>query len=79
MLTQEDINLLIKAEKEIFPAKDDFEDLRKDFRQLQTSVDNYSKKTDAYHQEMAVLNNKISRLEDWVKKAAGKLGIDFNL
>jgi len=50
MLTNEDIQKLMK----VFPTKDeavlknDFEELRQDFRNLQTSVDNYAKKADDY-------------------------------
>ncbi|MCK4520498.1 hypothetical protein KAT95_01350 [Candidatus Parcubacteria bacterium] len=47
MLTDEDIQKLM----EVFPIKDevlskgDFEDLRKDFSRLQTSIDAYAKKS----------------------------------
>ncbi len=78
MLTLDDIKLIIKAEKEVFPTKEDFEDLRKDFRTSQTSVDNYSKKTDTYHQELAVYKHKVNSMEDWIKKASIKLGLDYN-
>ena len=79
MLTPEDIQLFIKAEKEVFPSKVDFEELRADFRNLQTSVDNYAKKADNYYKEMAVLMHRVNRMEDWVKKASVKLGIDFSI
>jgi hypothetical protein len=39
MLTNDDIKLLIQAEKEVFTTKDDFARLEKIFRELQTSVD----------------------------------------
>lgn len=48
MLTDQDIRKLIAAVKEEFPTKADFEDLRGDFRTLQTSVDNYAKRADTY-------------------------------
>ncbi|OGE80914.1 MAG: hypothetical protein A3H72_02240 [Candidatus Doudnabacteria bacterium RIFCSPLOWO2_02_FULL_48_8] len=82
MLTDEDIVKIVKAvtkaEVELFPSKADFEDLRKDFRSLQTSVDNYSKKTDDYHLELAVYKHKVNQLEAWVKEAAKKLGLSYN-
>jgi len=39
----------------------DLEDLKKDFSDLQTSVDTYAKKADTYFQEMVALShiNKI--------------------
>ena len=79
MLTVEDIKLLIEAEKEVFPTKTDFEELRGEFRNLQTSVDNYSKKTDEYHKEMSVLIHKVNRMEDWIKKVSDKLGVKFEV
>ena len=45
MLTDEDIQKLMEVFpiKDEVPAKGDFEDLRKDFSRLQTSIDTYSK------------------------------------
>lgn len=54
MLTQEDIQLLITAEKQIFTTKEDFSHIESMFANLQTAVDNYAKKADAYFQEMVV-------------------------
>ena len=78
MLTSEDIKLIIEAEKEVFPTKDDFEDLKKLFSSLQTSVDGYAKKADAYYQKMAVLLHKVERLEKWAKEVFEKVGVSFN-
>ncbi len=48
MLTNEDITKIVEAQKEVFPTKQDFEYFReenkKDFSDLQTSVDVYAKK-----------------------------------
>ena len=46
MITPEDIQQLIEAEKEVFTTKDDFARLEQMFSNLQTSVDAYSKKAD---------------------------------
>jgi len=43
MITDLDIKNLITAMKEEFPDKQDFDDLKSDFRTLQTSVDNFAK------------------------------------
>lgn len=48
MLTPEDIQNLIQAEKAVFTTKQDFEELRKDFSALATGVDAYAKKADTY-------------------------------
>ena len=75
MLTQEDIKLLIEAEKEVFPTKTDFGELQTSFSALQTSVDKYAKKTDTYHQELIVWFNKVKVLGDWAKEVSKKVGI----
>jgi len=48
MLTDRDIKKLAKYFSTVFPTKDDFEDLRKDFSDLQSSVDAYAKKADTF-------------------------------
>lgn len=52
MLTDEDIKKIIAANREIFSTKEDFESFReemgKSFSDLETSVDAYAKKADAY-------------------------------
>jgi DNA replication initiation complex subunit (GINS family) len=79
MLTDEDIKKLIEAEQEVFLTKIDFEgfkdELKQDFSNLQTAVDNYAKKADTYFQEMVVLTHKVERLEKWLQKVADKIGI----
>lgn len=44
MLTAEDIQKLIEAEKEVFTTKEDFGELTQMFSNLQSSVDAYAKK-----------------------------------
>ena len=79
MLTNEDINKIVEAQKEVFPIKQDFEyfkdEIKKDFSDLQTSVDAYAKKADGYFQEMVVLSHKVDRHEKWFHQVADKLGI----
>ena len=75
MLTQEDIGLMQK----VFATKEDIESsenrIREDFSKLQTSVDAYAKKADAYFQEMVMLSQKIDRHEKWLLTMAEKLGM----
>ena len=65
MLTHEDIKNLIDvfATREEVAIKKDFELLRNDFSDIQTSVDAYAKKADIYFQEMLVLARRIDRIE----------------
>ncbi len=56
-------------------VEDDFNDLKKDFNVLQTSVDDYAHKADKYFQEMVMWSGQIKRHEKWLKEIADKVGI----
>lgn len=79
MLTNEDIQNLIKAQEEVFATKEDLEklkeDIRSDISNLQIAVDAYAKKADTYFQEMVMLSHKIDRHEKWFQQVAEKIGI----
>ncbi|MFH1462480.1 MAG: hypothetical protein ABIG08_02230 [bacterium] len=79
MLTGEDIQKIIEANREVFSTKEDFEifreEMRKNFSDLQISVDAYAKKADGYFQEMVALTHKVDRHEKWFHQVAEKLGI----
>ncbi len=77
MLEDKDIQKLIEvfATREEIVTKKDFEELKSDFRDLQTSVDAYAKKADAFFQELVMLSHKVDRHEKWIKQIAEKLGI----
>jgi len=81
MLTNEDIQKLIKAQKEVFATREDLDGLKKslksDFSDLQTSVDTFAKKADTYFQEMVVLAHKIDKLEKWIYQIAEKVGLEL--
>jgi len=77
MLTNEDIKKLIEvfATREEVATKKDLDDIRQDFVRLETAVDAYAKKADAYFQEMLMLTQKVDRHEKWFHQIADKLGI----
>jgi len=79
MLDDQDIQKIIKANLAVFPSKEEFdsfkEEMRKDFSDLQTSVDAYAKKADTYLSEMVALSHKVDRHEKWFQQVADKLGI----
>lgn len=75
MLTTEDIKKLVEVEKEIFTTKEDFEQLKLLFSNLQSSVDAYAKRADTYFQEMLMLARRVDRIEKWVKEIAEKVGL----
>lgn len=65
--------------REMFATKDDLESFRKEveenFNNLQSSIDAYAKKADAYFQEMVMLSHKVDRHEKWLLAMAEKLGM----
>jgi len=71
MLTDEDIQKIIEANREIFPMKEDFESFKeeiiKNFSDLQSAVDAYAKRADTFFQEMVVLSHKVDRHEKWIQ------------
>ncbi len=80
MLSNEDIKKIteaqIEAQKEVFYTK---EDLDKKFSRLQTSVDSFAKDKKYKDEEIPVLDRRIKKVvENWIDKAAPKLGIKFN-
>jgi predicted nucleic acid-binding Zn-ribbon protein len=64
-------------------TKRDLQDLRKklpskdDFSKLQTSVDGVAKSGKDNTDEIKVLGHQISRMEEWIKRAAPKLGVEY--
>jgi len=75
-LTKKDF---VEVGNEIFLTKEEFEsfkeELRKDFSDLQTSIDAYAQKADTYFQEMVMLAHKVDKLDKWVHQIAEKVGI----
>ena len=77
MLEDKDIQKLIEvfATREEIVTKLEFNELKEDFRNLQSSVDAYAKRADAYFQEMVMLTHKVDRHEKWIQQIAEKLGV----
>ncbi|PIP23338.1 MAG: hypothetical protein COX36_03885 [Candidatus Nealsonbacteria bacterium CG23_combo_of_CG06-09_8_20_14_all_38_19] len=48
---------------------------KEEFSNLQSAVDAYAKRADAFFQEMIVLAHKVDRHEKWLHQIAEKLGI----
>ena len=77
MLDDKDIQKLI----EVFTTKDEMKEMiaslvtKEEFSDLQTSLDAYARKADAYFQEMVMLTHKVDRHEKWLHQFAEKLGV----
>lgn len=77
MLTDEDIKKLIRAHAEVFPTKDDFDEIRKDFSNLQTSVVSFAKGTKDNAEEIKVVNSRVTTQETWIKQVGTKIGLEY--
>jgi len=79
MIEAEDIKKITEQISELVVTKADFENFRdeyrRDFSNLQTSVDAYAAKADKYFQEFLMLAQKVDRHERWIQQIADKLGI----
>ena len=79
MLEDKDIKRIIEAATEIFATREEidqkFYEMRQDFSTLQSAVDRYAKRADAYFQEMVALSHQVKRHERWLHQIAEKLGI----
>jgi len=63
------------ATRDEIVTKKDFEELRAEFRNLQSAIDAYATKADTFFQELVMLSNKVDRHEKWLLQIAEKLGI----
>lgn len=72
MLSNADIKRIVEAtteaSREIFVTKEEFRtefsEFRKDFNQLQTSVDNFAKKVSDHDTEIIIINHRLRTLEN---------------
>ncbi len=53
------------------------DNLTSDIHTLQQSVDDISKDKQTKTQEMAVLNHRMKKAEDWIDDASPKIGLKF--
>lgn len=82
MLTNEDIvklSAVLSTKEDIKDIRSEIFELRESIKQLTNSVDSLAKSVKDLQVEYHAVLNKINRMEEWIKKASSKLGIDFNL
>lgn len=81
MLTPEDIKNLTEYQKTVFVTQKSFdkaiENVQKSFSTLQTSVDAIAKDNHDKSQAIPVINERLEKAENWIDKAAPKLGVKF--
>ncbi len=83
MLTADDITAIVNAGKEIYSTKEDLASLELKFSQkfdsVITALDAVAKNMKDYHQEATVNRHRLERVEDWVKLAAQKIGLEYKV
>ncbi len=76
-----EISLKFSNLQDVFATKKEmktgFNNINKRLDNLQTSVDAIAKDNLTKSQEIPVLNRRVKQVENWVDKAAPKLGIKF--
>lgn len=81
MLTPEDIKAIVQAGKEIYATKEDLATLELKFDQkfdkIITALDGIAKNMLDYHQEAAANRTRLERMEEWIKQAAEKIGLQY--
>jgi hypothetical protein len=76
---------LYKFLRENMVTKEDLQSLKTDLPtkasidNLSASVDGLAKQTKDYRQEVIFLQSKTERMEEWIKQAAAKLGLEYKL
>ena len=82
MILDEDVIKIVqatlKANKEVFATKEDFESLRSDFSGTQNSIDGYAKKADTFFQELVASKNRMDRHEEWILKLAKQINVHLD-
>lgn len=81
MFTIEELNqltdYLVVAFKDIFATKEDISDLKDSFNSLQMSVDGIARNHLKMDQESIIQTYRMQQAENWIDKAAPKIGIEF--
>lgn len=85
MITDEDtskiVNKVIEANKQLFYDKLEmdkkFESQRKEFNNLQTSVESFAVGTKNNADEIKAVNNRVSGHESWINQVGPKIGVEF--
>ena len=81
MLTADDIKNIVQAGQEIYSTKEDLASLElkfgEKFDKVITVLDGVAKNMQEYHQEATVNRNRLERMEDWIKQAANKIGLEY--
>ncbi len=81
MLTNEDIvqlSAVLATKEDIKELRGEITELRESLNMLTKSVDNLAKAVRDLQIEYTAVLQKVNRIEEWIKKASAKLGIDFN-
>ncbi len=83
MLNADDIKAITQAGGEIYSTKEDLAALELKFDQkfdkVLTLLDSVAKNMKDYHQEVTVNRSRLERMEEWIQKAAPKIGVEYKV
>ncbi|PIR96121.1 MAG: hypothetical protein COT92_02860 [Candidatus Doudnabacteria bacterium CG10_big_fil_rev_8_21_14_0_10_42_18] len=83
MITDKDVQKLIKAFKVDFATKKDLEELEarinRKFNSIMSSVDALAKHMETYHQGIMVMRHRMERIGKWIKEASKKNGVAYKV
>ncbi len=82
MLTAEDIKNLTEYQKEafrdVFATKEDAKEIKDQISVIQTTLDAVILDNKNINDKNKVLDYRMENTENWIKKAAPKVGVEFN-
>lgn len=70
-------DFLIHEFKEVFATKDDLKVLDDKINTLQNTMDGVAKLAAKHEDEIPIMGARVNGVEDWVKKAAPKIGLEY--
>lgn len=70
-------DFLIHEFKEVFATKEDLKFLDDKINTLQNTMDSVAKLAHDNNDEIAALGGRLDNVEDWVEKAAPKIGLEY--
>jgi hypothetical protein len=81
MITTNDVNKIIKAMANLFYTKEEmdekFAEQKQSFSNLQSLVEKYVDLGRKNEEERIVLGERVTRAEEWIERASGKIAVKF--
>lgn len=76
-LTRKINDLAASEDQKITKLENQVNSIQRDFSQVINRLDSLDKNVQLNEQERAIISAQLTRLHDWVEKAAAKIGVQF--